>query len=231
MIQFLLSVILVILILVFLWRMFFSSNLSENKRKVKFSDDVEEIKEKFTQKQSQKNTKSSPRQAILDKLAKTYDQINPSNFYTQNYNTPNFTSDTMKLPTFYAYLPNADAASKPIPKEPFNEPSRFENFSNQMIKQDASYDIPWNIKEKQTPTGLEYQSDYWSYSNEVPMNGGDFGGIVGYENMGEAYSLFYAKNSNDIVEEQEALLKMTDDLRNGMGTPQKQKYNYNMSNP
>ena len=48
-----------------------------------------------------------------------------------------------------------------------------------------------SFKEKQTPSGLEYESDYWVYNNEMPMNGGLFGNIVGYENMGESFSLFY----------------------------------------
>ena len=231
MIKYFLSVTLVILIFLLIWKMFFDKESVNAKKKVKFSENVEELNENFSN--AKKKGELNIKQKVIDSVAKTYKQVNPANFYTLNENTPNFVSDTMQLPTFFVHLPDATAASKPIPEEPFNEPERFTdmNTTNEMINQAFTYTTPWQIKEKQPPSGLEYQSDYWSYKNEIPMNGGNFGGIVGYENMGEAYSLFYDKNVNDIVEEQEKGLRLTDDLRSGMGVPQKEKYKYNMSMP
>ena len=67
-------------------------------------------------------------------------------------------------------------------------------------------------------------SDNWSYKEELPMNGGSFNGLVGYQNMGSSFAFFdQYKGVSD------AHPKLTDDLRSGMGTPQKEKYQYDMS--
>lgn len=226
MIKNLLLVILVVIILVLSWKIFFTQMENSKERKVKFSKNVEEIKENFSGKPNYEKIKND----LLKKAQKKYDQINPANFYTQDYNTPNFPSDNNPNFSYYAYDLPPNGPSKSIPTEPFNEPTRFPP-TDQQIKEDQARSTPWNITPPVTPKGLEYQDDYWSYKNEFPMNGGDFGGIVGYENMGDSFSLFYSKNTNDIVEDQENMLRPTDDLRNGMGVPQKQKYNYNMAMP
>jgi len=240
MIKLLLSLILIILVLVFFWKTVF---LNESK-KVKFSNNIEEKtynkndKEQFTSPEyAQPNNKNNN----VDKLRQTYDKINPYNFYTQNYNTPNFVTNVEDVRQFFSYdlPPNSPESTLPIPTDPVVPIEPFENCmtqkeygnTDQMIEH-AKQDTPWLIPQhKKTPSGLEYESDYWVYNNEMPMNGGLFGDIVGYENMGDSFSLFYTKNTSDIVEEQEKALKRNDDLRNGMGTPQKQKYLYNMSNP
>ena len=246
MLNFILNLSLLIVIILILYRLV--SNYNNNpKRRVKFNDDVErinyELKENFepTEKQSTEAILSPANNLnqIQQKLFKTYNEINPSNFYVNEYNTPNFTTNVEDLRKFYAYdlPPNPPEKTLPIPVQPFASQNieKFNNqnnpISNDMIVTEQKQNVPWYTKEKQTPSGLEYESDYWVYNNEMPMNGGLFGNIVGYENMGDSFSLFYNKNSMDIVEEQEKTLKKDDDLRNGMGTPQKQKYLYNQSNP
>ena len=229
MIKLLLSVILIILICVFVWKVLINEKPGENKKKVKFDESVKQI-ESFSPSDIQANDKNDN----LEKLNKIYSKINPANFYTQNFNTPNFVSNVEDLRKFYAYgLPPNNGITKPIPDEPTNT-KVIENFStsknNGILKQVVS-DPDWLVPAKQPRDGLELQSDYWAYKNEIPMNGGKFGDIVGYENMGDAYSLFYTRNSNDIVEEQEKQLRKSDDLRNGLGVPQKQAFEYNMSWP
>jgi len=249
MIKLLLSLILIILIIVFFWRYFTVQPLS--RKKVKFSESVEEIEhltpafdipsqkpqgpEKLNLPDNVQKSlvalsnlvQPDDRNNNLVKLNQVYSEINPSNFYTQNYNTPNFVSDNAQQRQYYAYdLPPNDKPI-PIPTEPFFKSNNNQN-SSQLIDQ-ANTDPPWLVPAKQPKNGLEWQSDYWSYKNEIPMNGGIFGGIVGYEELGPSYSLFYNKDSNDIVQEQEVLLKRNDDLRNGLGVPQKQEFLYNMS--
>lgn len=224
MIKILLSLLLIILVLVFFWK----NILLTDKKKVKFDNKLETyVSPTFAQPNNKNNN--------VEKLRKVYKQVNPSNFYTQNYNTPNFTTNVEDLRKFFAYdvPPNNTDKTLNIPTQPFKENFNNQNSigSNDMIQQEKVDNYPWYIKEKNTPSGLEYESDYWVYNNEMPMNGGLFGKIVGYENMGDSFSQFYNKNSMDIVQEQERFIKKDDDLRNGMGTPQKQKYLYNMSNP
>lgn len=237
MIRLFLSILLIILILVFFWKALFNTplqtiNSTKKPKKVKFANEVKEIpiKEEF---QSPTFTQPNDRNRNLEKLEKEYELINPANFYTQEYNTPNFTSNVMDLRKFYSYdnPPNDTTQQINLPKEPYNSIPRNNNQPTQQIINQVNSDPSWLVPKKETPSGLEYQSDNWVYKNEVPMNGGDFGGITGFDSMGGGFALFYDKNVNDIVVEQESLIKPNDDLRNGMGTPQKQAYEYNMSNP
>lgn len=237
MVRLFLSILLIVLILVFFWKALFTYPQVESEtpaqKKVKFAEEVKEIpvKENF---QSPTFAQPNNQNRNLEKLEKKYEEINPANFYTQEYNTPNFTSNVMDLRKFYSYdnPPNDTTQQINLPKEPYDAIPRDNSDTNsEQIINKVNSDPSWLVPKKETPTGLEYQSDNWVYKNEVPMNGGDFGGITGFDSMGEGYSLFYDKNANDIVAEQESLLKPNDDLRNGMGTPQKQEYEYNMSNP
>lgn len=251
MIKLFLSLALIILILIFFWRFFFvqDTSVANHKthpvetKKVKFNDTVQEIppptleKTKEIVKQNiqekiQENFVSKPPENNLEKVVQQYDQINPANFYTQDYNTPNFTTNVTDLRKFYSYdnPPNDSTPQVNLPTNPTIPPKNTNQPTNQLT-QKALSDPSWLVPKPQPASGLELQSDYWSYNNEVPMNGGDFGGLTGFESAGDAYSLFYTKNTNDLVQEQEDALKLTDDLRNGLGTPQKQAFNYNMSNP
>ena len=95
MIRIILSIALIIVIIVLVWRYFLFSDKSD--KKVRFEEKVdkiiipnrEEIKEGF-QNQDQNQNQNS-------------ENINPANFYTQDFNTPNFTSNVMDLRKFYSY--------------------------------------------------------------------------------------------------------------------------------
>lgn len=242
MIKLFLSLALIIFILIFFWRFFFFQDVSSSKiinpvasKKVKFSENIQEIPPPVPEKPKeiiQENFVSKPPENNLEKVVQQYDQINPANFYTQDYNTPNFTTNVTDLRKFYSYdnPPNDSTPQVDLPTNPTIPPKNTDQPTDQLT-QKALSDPSWLVPKAQPASGLELQSDYWSYNNEVPMNGGDFGGLTGFESAGDAYSLFYTKNTNDLVQEQEDALKLTDDLRNGLGTPQKQAFNYNMSNP
>ena len=197
MIRLLFSLILIAIILGIIWNVYGNEIVKKEIRKVKFADNIENFVE-------------TPNTTNLEKM---YSKINPSNFYTQNYNTPNFTTNVTDLRKFYDYdLP----ANNPIGGN--NNQIEQVTDTNQEILDKVNSDTPWLVKD----TVLE--SDFWSYKNELPMNGGSFGGIVGYESIGESLAYF-----NQEKQEESMPIKSTDDLRNGMGTPQKQKQKYDMS--
>lgn len=155
---------------------------------------------------------------VSGNLEKLYKQVNPSNFYTQNFNTPNFTTDVLDLRKYYDYdLPASKSTGKP--KE-----DKSGNRDGEMFRRTEADTFPW----KQGPDKNEnvniMESDYWSYKDELPMNGGSFDGLVGYQNMGGAFAFF-----DQYKQVAETHPKLTDDLRSGMGTPQKEKYLYDMS--
>jgi hypothetical protein len=203
MIRLLFSLILIAIILGLIWKIYGNEIVKKEIRKVKFADNIENFVETS-------NTTN---------LEKMYSKINPSNFYTQNYNTPNFTTNVTDLRKFYDYdLP----ANNPIGGN--NNQVEQVTDTNQEILDKVNSDTPWLVKEKQTGNATVLESDFWSYKNELPMNGGSFGGIVGYESIGESLAYF-----NQEKQEESMPIKSTDDLRNGMGTPQKQKQKYDMS--
>ena len=156
---------------------------------------------------------------VSSNLEKLYKQVNPANFYTQNFNTPNFTTDVLDLRKFYDYdLP----ASKSSTDLADNKSSG--NNDGDMFKRMEADAFPWKQGPDKNENVNVMESDYWSYKNELPMNGGSFDGMVGYQNMGGAFAFF---DQYKPVSEKHP--KITDDLRSGMGTPQKEKYQYDMS--
>ena len=115
MIRIILSICLIIVIIVFIWRYFLFSDKSE--KKVRFEEKVdkiiipnrEEIKEGFQNQEQNQNSE------------KVYENINPANFYTQDFNTPNFTSNVMDLRKFYSY---DNPAGGTVDKVPDNDESK-----------------------------------------------------------------------------------------------------------
>jgi hypothetical protein len=155
---------------------------------------------------------------VSGNLEKLYKQVNPANFYTQDFNTPNFTTDVLDLRKYYDYdLP----ASKSIgePKE-----DKSGSGDGDMLRRTEADNFPWKQGPDKNENVNVMESDYWSYKNELPMNGGSFDGLVGYQNMGGAFAFF-----DQYKPVAETHPKLTDDLRSGMGTPQKEKYQYDMS--
>lgn len=152
---------------------------------------------------------------VSGNLEKLYKQVNPANFYTQNFNTPNFTTDVLDLRKFYDY---------DLPASKSSGSSTDNNSSGNMLRKAKEDTFPWlEGPDKNKPKNI-MESDYWSYKEELPMNGGSFDGLVGYQNMGGAFAFF-----DQYKPVAETHPKPTDDLRSGMGTPQKEKYQYDMS--
>jgi hypothetical protein len=200
MIRIILSIALISVIIVLTWRYFLFSDKLE--KKVRFEEKVDKIiipnREEFQNQNSEK----------------VYENINPANFYTQDFNTPNFTSNVMDLRKFYSY---DNPPGETINKVPDNDDT---------FVKDVKSDPAWLIPKQKIANHLEPTSNYWNYKNEIPMNGGDFGGLSGYEGMGGTYSVFNAKEPPQDTPD----IHHSDDLRNGKGFPQKQEFRYNMSN-
>jgi hypothetical protein len=155
---------------------------------------------------------------VSGNLEKLYKQVNPSNFYTQNFNTPNFTTDVLDLRKYYDYdLPASKSTDKP-------KDDKSGSLDGDMLRRTEADNFPWLEGPDKNKNKNIMESDYWSYKDELPMNGGSFDGLVGYQNIGGAFAFF--DQYKPVVE---AHPKITDDLRSGMGTPQKEKYLYDMS--
>lgn len=154
---------------------------------------------------------------VSGNLEKLYKQVNPANFYTQNFNTPNFTTDVLDLRKFYDY----DLPASKLKTGPEEESG---SHQGDMLRRTEADTFPWLEGPDKNKSKNVMESDYWSYKKELPMNGGSFDGMVGYQNMGSSFAFF-----DQYKEVSEKHPKITDDLRSGMGTPQKEKYLYDMS--
>ena len=212
MIRIILSICLIIVIIVFIWRYFLFSDKLE--KKVRFEDKVDKIIIP-NREEIKADIKVDIKEGFHNQNSeKVYENINPANFYTQDFNTPNFTSNVMDLRKFYSY---DNPPGGTINKVPDNDESFVE---------DVKSDPAWLIPKPKIASHLEPTSNYWNYKNEMPMNGGDFGGLSGYEGMGGTYSVFNVKEPLQDNPD----IHHSDDLRNGKGFPQKQEFRYNMSN-
>ena len=169
----------------------------------------------------QKKTESftvAEKNRVSSNLEKLYKQVNPANFYTQDFNTPNFTTNVMDLRKYYDYdLPASKSTGEP--KE-----DKSGSRDGDMLRRTEADNFPWLEGPDKNQNKNVMESDYWSYKDELPMNGGNFNGLVGYQNMGGAFAFF-----DQYKPVSETHPKLTDDLRSGMGTPQKEKYQYDMS--
>ena len=98
--------------------------------------------------------------------------ILPMNYYESNENTPNFESNVANMSKFYK--------------------NNYENLSKNDLKQlDTSNKLVNEVGcvGRQTNSSND-QPDYWKYQNELPMNGGDMGGIVGFDSLDGQYGLY-----------------------------------------
>jgi hypothetical protein len=98
--------------------------------------------------------------------------ILPGNYFENNENVPNFESNVANVSKFYKN--NYDSLDK---NELINT-----NTSNKLVNE-------LNCTDKQVNTSNN-QPDYWAYQNELPMNGGEIGGVVGFNNLEGQYGIY-----------------------------------------
>lgn len=98
--------------------------------------------------------------------------ILPGNYFENNENVPNFESNVADVSKFYKN--NYDSLEK-------NELINM-NTSNKQVNE-------LNCTDRQVNTSNN-QPDYWAYQNELPMNGGEMGGIVGFNNLEGQYGIY-----------------------------------------
>lgn len=241
MLDFFLNLFLVVIILLIFFVFYnkFSVNRTEtfnckSKKKVRFNENENEIYENVSVKEDfQEDFENTAKKSMNAQLAvpnnfnkirkdllTTYNNINPGNFYENDFNTPNFVSNVTDVREYYDYNTYNDKTENEVPKTPYKEQTRFPENSSQIIDK-ASLRPAYLHPEA---TGENLPMDQWYYKDELPMNGGSFGNITGFDDLGYANAVF----QNDFIPTSPET-KPNDDLRNGMGTPQKQMYEYNMS--
>ncbi len=143
-------------------------------------------------------------------------EIKPGNYYIDNNNTPNFSSNVSELSKFYDIITPEDQSSKPAQYDYIKSNAALTSGSNSNSVSTPNVSKPNvssnNYKPPSTPS-----ADSWVYSNELPMNGGQLGGISGFDTLESSYALYGNSSSSAGCNIQ--LLNKDDDLRMGLGTP------------
>lgn len=144
--------------------------------KLEMGKQEEESKETFENNMELKNE-------LLD-YAKSFKMdetggVLPGNYFENNENTPNFESNVAQVSKFYKN--NYDSLEK--------EDLLNMNTSNQKVNE-------LNCTGREMNKSND-QPDYWQYQNELPMNGGELGGIVGFNNMEDQYGIYDMSGLNE----------------------------------
>lgn len=119
--------------------------------------------------------------------------IVPSNSFTSNENVPNFESNVLNVQKFYTRNNNTDDIGMGMsmdnlgPDELKRASERFTTIKETPIPElsndtNDNRDKFGRISTKNPPT--------WQYKNELPMNGGSMGGIVGFNSLESQFGMY-----------------------------------------
>lgn len=116
----------------------------------------------------------------------------PSNSFTSDKNTPNFESNVLNVQKFYTkndVFDNLDASELKTSIENYtNERS----YDNTVLKATPIPNLSNDVNDSKSSFGriATENPPTWSYKSELPMNGGDMGGIVGFDSLESQFSMY-----------------------------------------
>jgi hypothetical protein len=121
---------------------------------------------------------------------KNLHKVLASNSYVSDNNTPNFESNVADISKFYT-----------INYDNLDESQLKQTTSIESIKQINNKNPDCNRPQESTVNQRESvkNPDNWSYKNELPMNGGNMNGIVGFDALESQFS-FYNPNKLNLQE-------------------------------
>jgi len=138
--------------------------------------------------------------------------VKPDNYYLSDNNSPNFNSGAVDTTRFYDMNLDGVTADK-LEKSNYISPTTQKEMEDVMIdKQSKHASIIDNVTNKDQV----FKPDTWQYKNEMPMNGGSFNGLTGFDSLGGHYAI-YSKTELDLEKcNNETKCHKVDDIRNGM---------------
>lgn len=139
------------------------------------------------------------------------DIIMPGNYYYSDSNDPNFTSNVLNIHKFYKINNESDDLFNNSFSEKCNE-----NICDQKPCFSNNIQNDYSVDDKPI-------SDIWNYKNELPMNGGKMGNIVGNDQLLKAFP-DYADTGKDLKQHYESngCYGKADDIRFGLGYPNRE---------
>ena len=140
------------------------------------------------------------------------DDVKPDNYFTNDNNTPNFNTSSINTDRFYDM--NMDGVmSDKLEKSSYVSPSDNKETENVMIDTQSKNS---SIIDDVTNKEKVFKPDTWQYKNELPMNGGAFSGLTGFDSQGGSYAIYSHTELNLEQCNNETKCNKVNDLRNGM---------------
>ena len=107
--------------------------------------------------------------------------VEPGNTYLSNNNEPNFESNVADIKKFYKV--------------------NFDNLNEDQLKATSIDSLNINVEPKEcdlTPYVRKstVDPDTWNYKNEIPMNGGQMNGIVGFDSLESQFAIYNPNKLN-----------------------------------
>jgi len=129
---------------------------------------------------------------------KNLNSVEASNYFLSDNNHPNFESNVADIKKFYTV--NYDNLDESQLKSTSLETLKtIDNMNtvekiNNVVTIDTHSKQPCNVKEYGRTSTLT--PDYWSYKDELPMNGGTMNGIYGFDNLESQFAVYNPNKLN-----------------------------------
>jgi len=119
-------------------------------------------------------------------------EVGASNTYVNNNNTPNFESNVADISKFFKV--NYDNLDENELKATSIEDINKLNKEKKNISIDSQSKEPCNIKSYGRESTVT--PDNWVYKNELPMNGGEMNGIIGFDSLESQFAIYNPNKLN-----------------------------------
>ena len=123
---------------------------------------------------------------------KNINKVGASNTYLNNNNVPNFESNVADISKFYKI--NYDNLNEDQLKSTSIESLNKINKDKEITIIDSQSKEACNIKDYGRTSTVT--PDNWVYKDELPMNGGNMNGIVGFDNLESQFAIFNQNKLN-----------------------------------
>ena len=156
----------------------------------------------------------------LNKILSSTDEptIKPSNYWLSNDNTPNYGSNVTDTAAHYEINKTFDGIDENnLVKSNYNGMEKERKIMEDTIVDKQTQQTSF-LDSRTNDNQNTFKPDSWLYKDELPMNGGLFNGISGFDSMNDNMAV-YDVNELNIGKCDNGECPPTDDLRNGVGIP------------
>lgn len=170
---------------------FSDKEVSDNEDSMKFLTSSDTSNEEFKKKLMKYiHVDEVPKETEFED--KNFNKVGASNTYLNDNNVPNFESNVADISKFYKI--NYDNLNEDQLKSTSIESLNKLNKTKEITIIDSQSKEPCNIKEYGRTATVT--PDNWVYKDELPMNGGNMNGIVGFDNLESQFAIFNQNKLN-----------------------------------